>query len=260
MNVQNSKSFSEIVENEFKNEIDIFTPLSSLKSNVPQNTFEISDKIVPLKTWFANIVIKVRSLRGVETPNNDLGEIFRTLEENNFSFNERKVAETWLLKGNWAYKSPKRITIDDFYPDANKLKEFKDILIYSGTLQELVNSIRLYAYNESSRNFERWIRAKEQELLENDLETQISGSRKVTFGLELVEEKAKNADLLAKVKKLEEQLKKIEEQNYDRVERIQSINQDLNNKLTELEAINAELEAKNEKLMIEAAEYWAENA
>jgi len=71
-------------------------------------------------------------------------KILSELRSSGFPDFLRPAAEDWILNGNWRYKSPKTLTVQDFYPTAEQLTDRKKFISLDEHLESLsLNEKRL---------------------------------------------------------------------------------------------------------------------
>ncbi len=68
--------------------------------------------------------------------------ILEELRRQDFQDWQREVAECWILQGNWQYKSPKKLTVKDFFPSEKEIAgfdAFMSVEVVQAKLRELGN-------------------------------------------------------------------------------------------------------------------------
>lgn len=76
-----------------------------------------------LAGWLLEIRARLKPARDIDTPLERLVPILRELIAAGFTYHQRAVAEAWILRGNWQWKSPKILILSDFFPAEEQLKE-----------------------------------------------------------------------------------------------------------------------------------------
>lgn len=76
-----------------------------------------------LAGWLLEIRARLKAARDIDTPIDRLVPFLRELIAADFTYRQRAVAEAWILRGNWQWKSPKILTLSDFFPTEEQLKE-----------------------------------------------------------------------------------------------------------------------------------------
>lgn len=76
-----------------------------------------------LAGWLLEIRARLKSTRDIDTSIDRLGSFQHELIASEFMLYQRPVAEAWILRGNWQWKSPKILTLSDFFPTEEQLKD-----------------------------------------------------------------------------------------------------------------------------------------
>lgn len=79
--------------------------------------------IILIDDWFTNLVFeKLPAHQGVEITPLQANNILEELKATGFATFLRPAAEQWILFGDWSYKKPKTLTVNDFFPTEVQLK------------------------------------------------------------------------------------------------------------------------------------------
>lgn len=205
----------------------IYSKIESAQNNYEKNVennpnvFAKLEKIendnseIELSQWFHDLVKKVKLLRGIDVSFEEAKLIFEELNKTNYNQNLRKLAEIWILKGNWKYHV-KKLLISDFYPTSDDLKDFKGQNFYFDNLHELIQDLKKYALILAKRQFKIYYDNLQLENKLTNLEyDKILTETQIQVGLmqnELNIEKNKNEEYLKRILNLEAKIRNLEEE------------------------------------------------
>jgi len=193
-------------EKNVENNPNVFAKLE--KVNFEKEEISLSD-------WFFNLVQKVKLLRGFDIPLEKAKAIYQELEKSNYTKELRNVAEMWIYKGNWKYHV-KQLLIDDFFPTADDLKDFKGQIFTFNDFHDIIQELKNYSQILAKKQFNTFKTALE---LENKLLSleydKILTSAQIQVGMmqkEINSLKAENENLIKMNFKLENKIKNLEEE------------------------------------------------
>lgn len=79
--------------------------------------------------------------------------ILQELKEQQFAVWQRPVAELWIKEGNWQYKKPKELTVQDFYPNEKQLEGFDRFMPLTQHIETVIK-LRQSIADELERHYE----------------------------------------------------------------------------------------------------------
>lgn len=139
--------------------------------------------------------------RGVDTPADRYAFLLASLTDDRYTAEQMKLAEVWILKGNWQYKGTKPLLeLSDFYPEPKQIGE-----LAKGYL--LVTSTELAQRDKVA--YERGQQAAANKYIDKEKDTQAYVDL-VSFGREYT----------AKLYKLQETIEQLEKENAELLRKV----------------------------------------
>lgn len=164
-----------------------------------------------LTEWFSDLVgKKLRQYQGIELDAQTARDLLIELKNTSFHKWQVPAAEMWILHGNWQYKKPKVLTIQDFYPNAELLKPLGQFISLEKHVQDLKE-----LKTELENSFEERVHTSVQMQIKTEL---VSLHQSVAQNKEILDLGSENTDLKYKIKKLESKIESL----LNRIEREKS--------------------------------------
>lgn len=101
-----------------------------------------------LATWLSDLRRRLIVARSIEVPWDRLYGLLTELVGLAYEDTRRAAAEMWILRGDWRYKSPKTLTLDDFFPRREWLELCGETVVTRDYMRRVVASERKKAYAE----------------------------------------------------------------------------------------------------------------
>lgn len=162
-----------------------------------------------LLTWFTDLVkARLPFYQGISVSSEEANAIYVELLNNNFQDYNVPAAENWILFGNWQFKKPKNLTVQDFYPSDDKLQDIKQWI----SLEEHIRHID---------NLKKQLQKDYEDKLQLDLITELRRNNSLThrktadskmflrMGNEINELKKQNTILVDKIFRLEKTIERL---------------------------------------------------
>lgn len=118
-------------------------------------------KTLKFSEWFPDIINKVKYAQNVQVSQQEADFIREQLVKDKYPACQRPLAELWILRGNWRYKSPKKLQYRDFYPTIKELEEFKQSVFFIEDVKALIQSLKKHYYAYAESVFQAWKNAHE---------------------------------------------------------------------------------------------------
>lgn len=105
-----------------------------------------------LAEWLDEIFDRIERVRDMDVPNDLRSALFIELQRRNFLDEQRGLAESYLLGGNWRYKAkPYRLEVSDFYPTAADVQHLQTQFIPITYFQERIKQLRVEIRTEEEK-------------------------------------------------------------------------------------------------------------
>lgn len=91
--------------------------VKSLTASNDANTLTNSQKQQNRQQWFTTLLLKLNAARNIRIDSERAGILLAILHEQNYGEYQARIAEQWILFGNWVYKGANpTLELADFYP------------------------------------------------------------------------------------------------------------------------------------------------
>lgn len=108
-----------------------------------------------LATWLVDLRNRLVVARKIETSYDRLLEIYRELLHARFTMSDTHKAEAWILRGDWQFKTPKVLTLPDFFPGTAQMQACGEdtmlVSMHRQILREAVSRARQEWIDEGRR-------------------------------------------------------------------------------------------------------------
>lgn len=98
--------------------------------------------------WLSDIRKRLVVARNIETPWQRLTELYRELLHAGLAPHHMRAAEIWILRGDWQFKTPKMIVLQDFFPTAVQMQACGETMMLTSLHQSLLRDATAKAYQD----------------------------------------------------------------------------------------------------------------
>lgn len=172
---------------------------------------EQAKPVKPLAEWVVEICVDLRKARNVIVPAESVKFFVAELTADNYAYLQRNPAREWILRGNWQFKSPKILELQDFYPTEAQAKELRGRAIFFDDFIAFLREMRsalwkvLEAKNETAKR-----RANVDGIIDN---LQSPNDKTREFSLELMKMHKDNLTKSEKIDELRKSKATMEQEN-----------------------------------------------
>lgn len=122
---------------------------SKIANLAPELQAQATDNVV----WLAGLHGKLILARQVVVSWDRMRFFAAEIVDKRLTAEQRVVAEKWILRGNWQYKNPKTLTLDDFWPTKETIEgQCGETIVTSAQHRRIVEAATKAAY-ESGKKF-----------------------------------------------------------------------------------------------------------